>query len=73
MNNNYIPVEGNPNLVRDKTTNAILNTNAEAWEAFKRDRGARRQNQKLLDKIPRLEKDIYDMKIMLEMILTKLS
>ena len=74
MNNNkYLPVEGYNHLVRDEKTNAILNTDVEAWETFKRNRAIQRNNKQLIDKIPQLEKDIVDMKTMLELILTKLS
>lgn len=32
----YYKVKGNPNLVRDKTTNAILNVNSIEYESYNR-------------------------------------
>ena len=59
INRQYIPVEGNPSLVRDKRSGAIINVNQnEATNARERKARWRREQQELHD----LRNDVKDLK-----------
>lgn len=59
INSQYIPVEGNPSLVRDKRSGAIINVNQnEATNARERKARWRREQQELHD----LRNDVKDLK-----------
>ena len=66
----YIKVEGEPGLVRDQDTGAILNTNKSEIQQAKARKKARLQQQNELDN---LKQDVSDMKIMLSKILEKID
>ena len=68
--NDYIKVEGDPGLVRDSKTFAILNTDSEAIHKAKI-RKQKRQEQK--EEIDSLKKDVNDIKSMLSQIVEKLN
>tara|TARA_Y100000389_G_C17111281_1_gene340832 strand:- start:298 stop:513 length:216 start_codon:yes stop_codon:yes gene_type:complete len=59
----YIPVDGYPDLVRDKNTNMILNINKGNTDAFieKRDRELHQRQE-----IETLKSDVQDIKMMLQ-------
>ena len=67
---NYVKVEGNPGLVRDNDTHAILNTDSELTKRAKRRKEQRRQEREELDI---LKKDVNDIKSMLSQIVEKLN
>lgn len=49
---NYLPVDGHPDLVRDSSSKAIINTNIAAYEAaVKRSKLVKKQNQDIRDAI----------------------
>ena len=56
---NYIPVEGNSDLVRDPNTNQIINTNTTAYEQY-----INRRKQRKLEKEKALtvEQDLASLK-----------
>jgi hypothetical protein len=68
-------VEGNPSLVRDLVSNAIVNTNKSEFETYLRNRdimlGRVNQIQVQNEKINRIENDINDIKTMLQQLITK--
>ena len=67
---NHVKVEGNPSLVRDINTHAILNT--DSYEIrLARERKAQRLKEK--KKFEALQSDVDDIKIMLARIMDKLD
>jgi len=56
---NYSKVEGHKNLVRDNSTNAILNVNKTEYQNYLT---LRKQKEKEGEKITKLENDLYDLK-----------
>jgi hypothetical protein len=67
---NYINVDGNPGLVRDNKTHAILSTDSELTKKAKARKEKRRRQQ---DEFDSLKKDVNDMKSMLNQIVDKLN
>ena len=65
----YIEVEGNKNLVREVSSNAIINRNREAYElAKKRSVDAQRQRDEIRDttrEINTLKSEMYEIKNLL--------
>ena len=60
MNNKkYAKVEGHPNLLRDLSTNAIVNTDTIASEKYVKIRERKRQDQ---EKLSNMESEIEDIK-----------
>lgn len=72
---NILHVEGNPSLVRDLGSNAIVNTNKSEFETYLRNRdimlGRVNQVQVQNEKINKLENDINDIKSMLHQLINK--
>jgi hypothetical protein len=72
---NILHVEGNPSLVRDLGSNAIVNTNKSEFETYLRNRdimlGRVNQVQVQNEKINKLENDINDIKSMLQQLINK--
>ena len=72
---NLLHVEGNPSLVRDLNSNAIVNTNKSEFETYLRNRdimlGRVNQIQVQNEKINKLENDINDIKSMLQQLINK--
>jgi len=66
----YMKVEGNPGLVRDKLTGAILNVNKnEIAEAKARKKASQEKDYR----ISKLENDINDIKALLNVIVEKIN
>jgi ribosomal protein L13E len=63
MQDDYVPVEGSPGLVRDKATGAIINTDKSGLQAAKARKIAQKQDRERLNK---LENDVSDIKRLLE-------
>lgn len=63
MQDDYVPVEGSPGLVRDKATGAIINTDKSGLQAAKARKLAQKQDKERLNK---LENDVSDIKRLLE-------
>lgn len=61
----YYKVKGNPNLVRDPNTNAILNINSIEYDNYKK---TKESKQKEENRICKIESDVNDMKNDLEII-----
>jgi len=72
---NILYVEGNPSLIRDVATNAIINTNDSEYQTYLRNRETMlsrvNQIQSQNEKINRLESDINDIKSMLHQLINK--
>ena len=56
---NYIPVEGNSDLVRDPKTDSIINTNNNAYEQYISQRKKRKLEK---EKSLNIEKDLANLK-----------
>ena len=56
---NYIPVEGNSDLVRDPRTDSIINTNTNAYEQYISQRKKRKLEK---EKSLNIEKDLANLK-----------
>ena len=69
----YIKVEGYDNLVRDETTNAIINTNESDYQIYlKLKQEKEKSNNKITDienELNAIKSDIGEIKKMLEIIL----
>ena len=61
----YYKVKGNPNLVRDVETNAILNVNSLEYNNYKKVKESKEREE---DRIGKIESDVNDMKSDLETI-----
>jgi hypothetical protein len=61
----YFKVEGSPNLIRDKNTNAILNINTVEYENYKRIKQSKEIEKNRVEKI---EKEVIEIKQDLNMI-----
>ena len=67
----YKIIKEDNNLVRDEETNAVLNTNISALEAYKLQRDKQRKVENAVSDVENLKNDLKDIKNMLEKILTK--
>jgi hypothetical protein len=76
MKDDYVSVEGHSDLVRDPTTNAVLNINKSeiqnAREAKKVRLAKMKEEQDLKDKVNSLENDMKDIKSLLSQLVEKL-
>ena len=63
-----IPVEGHPNLVRDRNSGAIININKSSWQRFK-DR--RRQEKEKDQMIEELSKEVAELKEIVHSLIKK--
>jgi hypothetical protein len=64
----YFKIEGEQDLVKDKETGAILNTNMDSLSAYKQKRKKDIEQKNRIDKI---ENDIGDIKSMLKELINK--
>lgn len=67
----YKIIKEDNSLVRDEETNAVLNTNTNALEAYKLQRDKQRKVENVVSDVENLKNDLKDIKNMLEKILTK--
>ena len=67
----YKIIKEDNNLIRDEETNAVLNTNTSALEAYKLQRDKQRKVDDVVSDVQNLKNDLKDIKNMLEKILTK--
>jgi len=66
MTDRYVKVKGNPGLVRDPVTNAILNVDQSVLMRQKQRNIAHQKEKALDDKINRLENDLSEIKDLLK-------
>jgi hypothetical protein len=71
----YLHVEGNPSLLRDVNSHAIVNSNKSEFETYMKNKNImlNRVNEieKQNEKIDKLETDINDIKSMLQLLINK--
>ncbi len=70
-NPNYIQVEGEPDLVRDKNSQAILNVNSEKLQAFKKRREQERKVRNVVEEFDSLKLEMKEIKELLKILLDK--
>tara|TARA_Y100000296_G_C5032542_1_gene185607 strand:+ start:295 stop:501 length:207 start_codon:yes stop_codon:yes gene_type:complete len=66
--NEYVKIKDESDLVKDKNTGAVLNTNLDSLKAY---REKRKKDLEMGNKIDQLENDIGDIKSMLKELLNK--
>ena len=75
MSDNYIQVEGHPDLVRDRHSHAIINRNRSAYEqAKKRAEEAQKARDEIRDatrQINNIKSEIHAIKNLLEQLVSK--
>lgn len=64
-----LQVEDRPELVKDTTTKAVLNTDTTALEAYRRRREAQREVRNMSEEIDDIKNDIADIKSLLKEII----
>lgn len=64
----YIKIENEQDLVKDRDTGAVLNTNLDSLSAYK---AKRKKDLEMNNKIEKLESDIGDIKTMLKELINK--
>lgn len=67
----YVPIEGNPSLIKDTESKAILNVNVEAYKAFKKRRDEERKTRNAVNEIDNIKKDVNEIKDMLKLLLSR--
>ena len=67
----YKIIKEDTNLIRDEDNNAILNTNINGLEAYKKQRDKQRKVDNMVDDVDKLKNDLKDIKNLLEKILNK--
>jgi hypothetical protein len=75
MKNKYVPVEGYSNLVRDLTTNAILNTDIQSSNSYTYKKNKRLEEKERLkslsNDVENLKDDVNEIKILLRRLLNE--
>ena len=64
-----LQVEDRPELVKDTTTKAVLNTDTTALDAYRRRREAQREVKTMCEEIDDIKNDIADIKSLLKEII----
>jgi hypothetical protein len=71
----YLQVEGNPSLLRDVNSHAIVNSNKSEYDTYIRNKNIMLNRvsdvTKQNEKIEKLESDINDIKTMLQLLINK--
>ena len=71
MNKRFVPVENNKDLVRDMETNAILNINQTAFEAYKKQRDRARDIDRVVSEHENIKNELSDIKSLLQKLLER--
>ena len=74
MNNKpkYYQIIDNPNLVRDIDSNAILSTNVDALNAYKKERAYRLKVKTMLNEFDDVKEELSQIKMLLEKVLDRM-
>ena len=70
---NLIKVKESPNLVRDTSSQAILNTDKTALLAYKKTRNKQLEINSAVDDINNMKQDINELKTLMQRILDKIG
>jgi hypothetical protein len=68
---NYIKVKDHPDLVRDRNSNAILNTDAEALNKYREERERLLKVKNAVNEVETLRNDVNEIKEMLQLLLKR--
>tara|TARA_B100000035_G_scaffold245184_1_gene213751 strand:- start:161 stop:382 length:222 start_codon:yes stop_codon:yes gene_type:complete len=71
MDESYLRVEGHPNLVRDRSSGAILNTEASLGNAAKRRKAKDETIDSMKEELDVLKSDVTEIKSLLKSFLEK--
>ena len=71
MKPRFYQIEGEPGLVRDMQSQAVLNTDVQSFEAYKKQRNERLRVRKMLDDYEVMKSDLSEIKMLLKMVLDK--
>jgi hypothetical protein len=69
----YAKVKENPELVRDMSSKAVLNTNRTALQAYKKKREKQQEIQSAVDDINNLKQDVNELKTLMQRLLDKIG
>jgi hypothetical protein len=69
----YAKVKENPELIRDMDSKAVLNTNLNALQAYKKKREKQQEIQSAVEDINNMKQDINDLKTLMQRILDKIG
>jgi len=69
----YAKVKENPDLIRDLTNQAILNTNIDALSAYKKRRQKEKEISDFTTEINTMKQDINELKTLMQRILEKIG
>ena len=67
----YKIIKEDTNLIRDEQNNAVLNTNINGLEAYKKQRDKQRKVDNMVNDVDKLKTDLKDIKNLLEQLLNK--
>ena len=67
----YKIIKEDTNLIRDEENNAVLNTNINGLEAYKKQRDKQRKVDNMVNDVDKLKTDLKDIKNLLEQLLNK--
>lgn len=67
----YKIIKEDTNLIRDEENNAVLNTNVNGLEAYKKQRDKQRKVDNMVNDVDKLKTDLKDIKNLLEQLLNK--
>jgi len=69
----YAKVKENPELIRDMSSKAVLNTNQTALQSYKKKREKQQELKSAIDDINNMKQDINDLKTLMQRILEKIG
>jgi protein subunit release factor A len=69
----YAKVKENPELIRDMSSKAVLNTNRTALQAYKKKREKQQEIQSAVDDINNLKQDVNELKTLMQRLLDKIG
>jgi cell fate (sporulation/competence/biofilm development) regulator YmcA (YheA/YmcA/DUF963 family) len=69
----YAKVKENPELIRDMDSKAVLNTNLNALQAYKKKREKQQEIQSAVEDINNLRQEVNDIKTLMQRILDKIG
>jgi len=67
----YFQIIDHPNLVRDRDTKAVLNTNVQAQEAYRKERAHRLKVKAMMEEFETVKSEISDIKMLLQKLVDK--
>jgi|LauGreDrversion4_2_1035121.scaffolds.fasta_scaffold1537052_2 hypothetical protein len=69
----YAKVKENPELIRDMDSKAVLNTNLNALQAYKKKREKQQEIQSAVEDINNLRQEVNELKTLMQRLLDKIG